>query len=761
MLSSFRFANARYANDESYTEASEAAPFSTHQFQPADYEHEHVPRSTFNCNAQPGTDHHFPHHSNLDFNEMTDSSMSVLSDDSGRLLSPIAESSCDDSPTPAIFDLHQRSRDFVSSAMHQSRHSTPSSLSSPRSSITPTFRTSIQTTPDTEMITAVSPKVEEMNDEGDELPIPAEVDEARKTLPTLVHPLSALKIQPQPSSTTNIQTSGTVTATAPRKRGRPRKHPLPVPGLEPKVAKGRSKTGCVTCRRRKKKCDETKPTCLNCEKNAVVCEGYPVRQVWQSGKEKAARSDQKTTAEPSARCLEVDFAKPTTTATYTTQKTPAMPLTPTALVREAPQDHIRPAEYTIRWDQRNAFLRNQGFAEHYLSQAKWQFSIPALVDGVENTTDRQLLWHFMTQFSRVLTLVNTDRNPFTELFLPLAMTSKCLMHALLALAASHMSTKEMGTKYHNRCYYHYGKAIALLRQDLDQIAAKGNSVQTAELDPIIASTLALVLNTICEGNTNGEYRHHINAARTLIRQAKALGWLTVEDPKKQKLREFTNEFFLYHDLSSNLISLDADSENQEQLIVAAKDSKMLGVYDGLFNFILQITALRKEIRKRREVDEDPGVDYQTLLDSYGIDEELRLWQPTQESSSLEYLAAQLYRQSSWVYLYRTIRPSRSHPKLNNIVNDGLDYLEVVPANHAAQSILLMPLFILGCSAFEQAQRDRVSKAFDTVQTYSGLRNIASTRKIVEKIWQIMDRRPEDSWDWEQIVADMGMDFLVT
>lgn len=46
-----------------------------------------------------------------------------------------------------------------------------------------------------------------------------------------------------------------------RGRGRPRKHPLPPIGAQLKVTKGRSKTGCITCRRRKKKCDETKPEC--------------------------------------------------------------------------------------------------------------------------------------------------------------------------------------------------------------------------------------------------------------------------------------------------------------------------------------------------------------------------------------------------------------------------------------------------------------------------------------------------------------------
>mgnify|MGYP001569234165 CR=1 FL=1 len=47
---------------------------------------------------------------------------------------------------------------------------------------------------------------------------------------------------------------------AKRPRGRPRKHPV-VPESINKVTKGRSKTGCITCRKRKKKCDEMKPRC--------------------------------------------------------------------------------------------------------------------------------------------------------------------------------------------------------------------------------------------------------------------------------------------------------------------------------------------------------------------------------------------------------------------------------------------------------------------------------------------------------------------
>lgn len=36
---------------------------------------------------------------------------------------------------------------------------------------------------------------------------------------------------------------------------------------------------------------------MNCEKNAVVCEGYPEKQLWKSGKERAAEG-KSCSAEP-------------------------------------------------------------------------------------------------------------------------------------------------------------------------------------------------------------------------------------------------------------------------------------------------------------------------------------------------------------------------------------------------------------------------------------------------------------------------------
>ncbi|PHH82035.1 hypothetical protein CDD83_3384 [Cordyceps sp. RAO-2017] len=51
-------------------------------------------------------------------------------------------------------------------------------------------------------------------------------------------------------------------------------------GKKPAVKK-RTKTGCLTCRKRRIKCDENKPMCKNCMKSKRECEGYNQRVVFK------------------------------------------------------------------------------------------------------------------------------------------------------------------------------------------------------------------------------------------------------------------------------------------------------------------------------------------------------------------------------------------------------------------------------------------------------------------------------------------------
>ncbi|KAI4214602.1 MAG: hypothetical protein LQ351_003019 [Letrouitia transgressa] len=63
----------------------------------------------------------------------------------------------------------------------------------------------------------------------------------------------------------------------------PMRYPIPIPPTENRVMSGgrhkkeikrRTKTGCLTCRRRRIKCDEGHPSCRNCQKSKRECLGY-------------------------------------------------------------------------------------------------------------------------------------------------------------------------------------------------------------------------------------------------------------------------------------------------------------------------------------------------------------------------------------------------------------------------------------------------------------------------------------------------------
>lgn len=335
------------------------------------------------------------------------------------------------------------------------------------------------------------------------------------------------------------------------------------------------------------------------------------------------------------------------------------------------------------------------------------------------------------------------------------------MHSLMCLAGSHLSVLDPEPQVRERKYYHFHRAIRDLKDNITASSKATPGQEDPDLlveDPIIASTIALSLNTICEGETNGEYRPHMDAARYL---------LVTQQPRNEKFRQFIVEFFQYHDVSNSITSLDRRPAHLNgdlrlpDFVPHAQAGMFLGVFDGLFNYISEVTRLRDRIRQRHQEGYEPAIDYQLLSEAVSIDSAIRLWETSHPPDTANWYLAQLYRQSTWVYLYRTIRPSRPSDKIAQVVDDGLAYLDQLPQDAGAYSIVLMPLFLLGCSAFLPRQRERVQKGFDTLKSYSNLRNIAPALRVVERVWEVMDAKIEDSWDWEMIIKDMNMDFLIT
>ncbi|KAL5412408.1 hypothetical protein PMIN03_004342 [Paraphaeosphaeria minitans] len=468
-----------------------------------------------------------------------------------------------------------------------------------------------------------------------------------------------------------------------RARGRPRIHPPRSPTAASKAAKARSKTGCTTCRKRKKKCDETKPFCLSCQKNNIHCEGYKPVEIWKSGKERAAE----------ARRMSVEV----------------------------------------------------------------KFELPPLMGGVETDVDRTLLQHFVSRASAVLSLHgDQSTNPFTRILLPMALQHEGLMHSVLCLSASHLCSQESSQEYEDRQVFHRGKALHLLNQDLQrQKAGEGGTMRYE--DSNVAQILLHLLHAICDGNTSGEYRMHMIAARQIALSQKS---------QNKEFQNLFDEFFYYHWVASEITSLDGTEVPMMENFslpfeINPETAGLIGVSDGLFGFISKISNLRRTIRTRIDENIEPTMDYEALLTAHAIDTGLRNWVCPQTPGTPRYTLSMLYRQATWVYLYRTTKKSKPDPYIRSAVDDGIKYINELPAEGWIQSNVLLPLFLMGCAAFEDDQRFEINRAFTGLMAITGLGNITSAKEVVDKLWHLMDIDDPDSWDWEKIIHQKGWDFLAT
>lgn len=383
-----------------------------------------------------------------------------------------------------------------------------------------------------------------------------------------------------------------------------------------------------------------------------------------------------------------------------------------------------------------------------------------VIPGLETDLDAFLLEHFSTRYSRVLTASeDTNRNPFLQIVVPMAIDHKGLMHSLLALSGAHLVRFQPKEEYIRRRDKHYGAAISALHEEVMEASKHNADVP----DPMIASMILQCLIPVSEGTTEGKHRSHLIAAKEYIKFR-----------PNEKFGKFAYEFYMYQEMSNQITSINRSHSQIEELpdddslprfpapgIIQRSEGNMIGVFDGLSRFISSISIIRHSIRTRKNNDIEPTIEYQTIMHTQTIDKELHEWVNSAQESTPRYIAGELYRSSIVVYLHRTIRASRAAEDLTARVNRGIQLLQLLPPSDSTQCILLLPIFILGVAAFEEHQRIQIEVAFAKLEQYSRLGNIAPTREVVRKVWEMMDKGDERSWDWEKIMEDMDYDLLVT
>lgn len=553
---------------------------------------------------------------------------------------------------------------------------------------------------------------------------------------------------------------------------------------------------------------------MNCEKNAVVCEGYHEKQVWKSGRDRAAEGALATSSYQLSQ-VHSNTTQPEQSRRGNNTSAPApVPLQP-------------------------------------------------MFHGVETAEDAVFWRHYMNHLSSVLTIEIEMRNPFKNILLHLATQYQSLMHSILSVSGAHLdlatpegrmalletptTTQEM---LQHRSIHHWNEASSRLRQLWNTLPDQDESDYQMKLAALYGELLFMVLMTRVMGNPSGEHRMHLHAYQSL-KQEKPL-----ED---QEFSSFIRGFFQYQLYADDLLwhpdawSAPPAIEPTQAIDSAPSRFSLPGVSDGLFCYMAEINVIRNRVRGKIAAGLDQLGDYTIYSPAHEILSALRKWSTPWEAGDIRREVAELYKLALWVYLFRTIypmvpnavrrssntntnahhtnimegpsdrfrttrptppqpqrrastasliadnvslpnpspptsgpptrsnsmheqdvasrrppspppsrRPSQDTQNLITMLTAGLAKLQSFGRRDPAQTLLLLPCLILGTSCLEPAQQETVRVAVGVVRGYTGLRSCDRVMELLEEVWRLMEEGDwVAAWDWQETACRMRIDFLCT
>ncbi|RYP59764.1 hypothetical protein DL770_010147 [Monosporascus sp. CRB-9-2] len=556
----------------------------------------------------------------------------------------------------------------------------------------------------------------------------------------------------------------------------------------------RVRTGCLTCRTRKKKCDESKPACSGCKRNKLACRWGTAAQdhVQPSTSGVASPSrygryhpqSSNSKATPSASEVPNDVVVPVSSS--------GVPFLPPFLDSSpgttdgagSSTSSLSAAEAgSVTWPSTKAEMLQDGFGmpdlkEEPDSSTPSPYEVPErpqpvayLQQGVTEAILKSLsifpglddcsldlLSYYLSRTASSMFNGSTEYNPFISQLIPLSYSNHFILQLLLSQSASHRAISE----FDQNCLAqkHYTMSLRLFQQAIDEY------VNGHESSPLWVAMGALIMcfTETTKGDKQGVIFSHLNATGPLLVEL-------ILNPKfaiRDDLKAFILEYYVYT-ASTSMISvvptiyespfIRPELEYEAQKLA---DNGYVGPLCGCWLPLLLLIPRIFELG-RRSMTADIKPPFPTADDFATfstLQAQILAFVPSAPPNRDVEICGYVHQHALHLYLLTCLPGHQSSNGLHRAyINNSLDqaffYLGLLSPESRVNTSVGWALAVIGSCATDQSQQDELRNRLDIMFRTLRLGNIRATSELLEHVWALplSERSP---WAICRVMQERGI-----
>ncbi|KAF5989447.1 C6 transcription factor [Fusarium bulbicola] len=510
-------------------------------------------------------------------------------------------------------------------------------------------------------------------------------------------------------------------------------NPTPNPSSMRPVPIIRSRTGCFTCRKRKKKCDESKPICSGCKRNKLDCvwpEPQPAKGPSRSSFGAASTSSQQSLA--SLRqghdadsvndpvipdpVPEEDRAAENPDVPQNGNSSPVhghgqgqgdthmVDVEADADIIEAVDDVDQPSPsqssnssdsptVITAWDADTAnalTLALPPSPDTGLSfNVNGAITMPMSMLPEQGHQSYELLSYYLSRTANSMGNGSTDVNPFIAKLIPLAFSKPLVLQLILAQSAAHRQASAERHPSDEIAQRYYTDSLRMFRNVVDEYVS-GNADNTLVLT---VGSLIMCLTEVAKGDIHGTIFDHLSASKSLVSTLLTGTQNMVYDD----LPDFLIEYYM-HIAATSMISIDPQYNSQSLLSpdieVRARNLVARKYVGQLCGCWLEILILISQIFHLGQVMSLPTADGEILPSPDNIvnfaflQSQVMGFFPDPSVTPYTRLAGLVWKQAALLYLWTVLGKPHQQPEgsfqralVESAVAEAVALLDQFPASH--------------------------------------------------------------------------------